>query len=388
MDNPLAVHPDASLLLTSLRKGFARARALASPAQTPVARPLSAFLVLERWRDNPLSEHLQEHHPRFADERVDVPDEIYRGCPEAAPTLVPLPEDWAADAPSPGTQAVLHTMALALAAAQVQSARRLVDQMLCAVVFSTATPASIALHWTRLGFQISPADGKDRLFRYQDARVMQRVWPLLDDAQRSQWLGPVAGWWALSQPWRPWPYADALATGGEVPAGSGEDPPEWFIASWPDLSSAAAREPRRETMHHLLRLDQWHAAHSATTGARLWMSMASRQTPVQRQPDGEAMTRLLRQGAELGLTQESDLSEFVDASWQAHHDDDPPIVRDWSAPREAAVLRHALALMHPARDHTSQPANGRLASPGFASALHDAEQALSSSTNPNILRRD
>jgi hypothetical protein len=100
------------------------------------------------------------------------------------------------------------------------------------------------------------------------------------------------------------------------------------------------------------------------------------------------MTRLLRQGAALGLTQESDLSEFVDASWRAHHYDDRLIARDWSAPRDAAVLRQALALMHPARDHANQPANSRVASPGFASALHEAEQALSISTKPNTSRRD
>jgi hypothetical protein len=388
MASVLPVHPDASLLLRSLQKGFARAQTPGAPAQASVAPPLSAFLVLERWRDNPLAEHLQEHHPLLADERVDVPDEIYRGRPEAAPTLVPLPEGWVADALDASTQAVLHTIELALAAARLQSERRLVDQMLCAVVFSPSTPASIAMHWTRLGFQTSPADGKDKLFRYQDARVMQRVWPLLDDEQRLQWLGPVTGWWALSQPWRPWSYEEAFATGGEVPTGSGADSPEWFIATRPVLSQAATREPRHETMRHLLRLDQWHAAHSATTGTRLWLSMASRRIPIRRQPDGETMTRLLRQGAALGLTQESDLSEFVDASWRAHHYDDRLIARDWSAPRDAAVLRQALALMHPARDHTNQPANSRVASPGFASALHEAEQAFSISTNPNTSRRD
>lgn len=386
MDMP--VYPEASLLLRRLQKGFARAQTLAPPVDASVARPLSAFLVLERWRDNPLAEHLQEHHPELADERVDVPDEIYRGRPEAAPTLVPLPQDWAVDAPGVGTQAVLCTMALALVAARLQSECRLVDQMLCAVVFSPATSASIATHWTRLGFQTSPDDGKDKLFRYQDARVMQRVWPLLDDEQRLQWLGPVTGWWALSQPWRPWPYAEAFATGGEVPAGSDADSSEWFIATRPVLPQAAAPEPRHETMRHLLRLDQWHAAHSATTGTRLWLSMASRRIPVQRQPDGETMTRLLRQGTELGLTQESDLSEFVDESWRAHHYDDRLIVRDWSAPREAAVLRQALALMHLTRDHTRQPTHNRPASPGFASALHEAEQAFAVSINPNTPRKD
>jgi len=259
---------------------------------------------------------------------------------------------------------------------------------LCAVVFSPATPASIAMHWTHLGFQTSPVDGRDKLFRYQDARVMQRVWPLLDAAQRVQWLGPVTGWWALSQPWGPWSYAEALATGGEAPAGSGEDSPEWFIATRTDVSQAVAQTPGHATMSRLLRLDQWHAAHSVSTGTRLWLSMASRRIPVQRQPDGETMTRLLRFGAELGLIQESDLSEFVDASWQAHHYDERLIVRDWSAPRDAAMLRQALALMHPTPAGSNQPANSRVASPGFASALYEAEQALSNSTHPKFPRRN
>lgn len=372
MRAPSSAHPDALLLLRSLQKGFARALALAPPVHASVGRPLSAFLVLERWRDNPLAEHLQEHHPLLSDERVDVPDDIYKGRPEAAPTLVPMPEDWAADAPRDDTLAVLNTLALALDAARLQSRRRLVDQMLCAVVFSAATPARIALHWTHLGFQTSPEDGKNKLFRYQDGRVMQRVWPLLDDAQRRQWLGPVTAWWSLSQPWGPWAGAEAFAT-TEVAAGGAVEATEWFIAARSALSQASGRDPSDAAMHRLLRLDQWHAAHSATTGNRLWLNMASRQIPVQHQPDGETMTRLLRQGIELGLTRESDLGEFVDASWPAHRPGDPVVLRDWSAPRDAALLRQALASMHATDVRTGK--TGDVPSPGFAGSLYAAAQA-------------
>ncbi|WP_354357394.1 DUF4123 domain-containing protein [Variovorax boronicumulans] len=367
-----SAHPDAVLLLRSLQKGFVRALALAPPVHASVGRPLSAFLVLERWRDNPLAEHLQEHHPLLADERVDVPDDIYKGRPEAAPTLVPMPEHWAADAPGDDTLALLNTMALALDAARLQSRRRLVDQMLCAVVFSAATPARIALHWKHLGFQISPEDGKDKLFRYQDARVMQRVWPLLDEAQRRRWLGPVTAWWSLSQPWGPWAGAEAFAT-TEAAAGGAAEATEWFVADRPALPHVSTPDSSDEALHRLLRLDQWRAAHTATTGNRLWLSMASRKISTRHQPDGETMTRLLRQGAELGLTQESDLCEFVDASWPAHRPGDPVVQRDWSAPRDAALLQQALASMHATGARTGEAGGDPPA--GFASSLYAAAQA-------------
>lgn len=301
---------------------------------------------------------------------------------------MPLPEDWASDAPCVQTQAVLRTLAVVLASAWQQARRRLVEQTLCGVVFSPATPAAIAMHWTHLGFQTSPVDGNDKLFRYQDARVMQRVWPVFDDRQRFSWLGPVTEWWSLEQPWGPWASAEVFNQGDE--ADGTEDasghPPEWFIASRFALARASRQTPgvlpSRETMRHLLHRIQWHAAHSASAGNRAWFRMASQQVPVRRQPDGQTMTRLLGHGTELGLTRESDLADFVDASWRADLHAGKASLHDWSVPREAVVLRHTLALMHPAPDlamaATASPPDGL----GFASALRQAQQAASNRALP------
>ena len=48
---------------------------------------------------------------------------------------------------------------------------------------------------------------------------MQRAWPVLAEAQRQQWLGPVRRWWMLEQPWRPWSLAD-LVQRRQFPPGS------------------------------------------------------------------------------------------------------------------------------------------------------------------------
>ena len=202
---------------------------------------------------------------------------------------------------------------------------------------------------------------------------MQRVWPVLDDAQRLQWLGPVTEWWSLAQPWGPWSSAEVFDTNedeggkaeGRVENTAGR-PPEWFIASR-FAQALALQQPSqatqsREAMRHLLHLSQWHAAHSAPAANRAWFDMASRQVPVQRQPDDQTMTHLLGHAAEMGLIRESDFADFVDASWRvdAH---DGRALRDWSVPEEAAVLRHALALMRQAPDAF-----------GFAAALYQAQQ--------------
>ncbi|MGO4608720.1 DUF4123 domain-containing protein [Variovorax sp. 2RAF20] len=386
---------DTWALLRRLQSGFIKAQtAFASTAARPMLgglmpASLHACLVLERWEANPLAAHLQEHHPTLADERADVPDEIYKDRPEAAPTLVPLPADWTSDAPCDQTRAVLRTLAVALASAWQQARRRLAEQTLCGVVFSPATPATIAMHWNCLGFQTSPIDGHDKLFRYQDARVMQRVWPVLDDAQRSSWLGPVTEWWSLEQPWGPWASAEAFGQGDETDGtedASGHQP-EWFIASRFALARASlqapGRLPSREAMRHLLHLAQWHAAHSASAGNRAWFRMASRQVPVGRQPDGMTMAHLLGHGAGMGLSRESDIADFIDASWRTDLHAGKASPRDWSAPQEAAVLRHTLALMHPAPGLATVATASPPEAPSFAGALHQARQAASARAQPS-----
>ncbi|WP_295979501.1 DUF4123 domain-containing protein [uncultured Variovorax sp.] len=379
-------------LLRRLQSGFIKAQAASTSAHQMtggMSASLHACLVLERWGANPLADHLQEHHPAMADERADVPDEIYKDRPEAAPTLVPLPADWASNAPCDQTQAVLLTLAVALASARQQSHRRLAEQTLCGVVFSPASPAAIAMHWTRLGFQTSPMDGNDKLFRFQDARVMQRVWPVLDDAQRSSWLGPVTEWWALEQPWGPWASVGVFDQGDEAD-GTGDAPahqPEWFIASRFAMARALRKAPgtlpSREAMRHLLHLPQWHAAHSASAGNRSWFRMASQQVPVHRQPDGQTMTRLLGQGAEMGLSRDSDIADFIDASWRTGLHAGMDSLHDWSAPQEAAVLQQALALMYPAPDLAKAATALPPPTLSFASALRQARQAAAGRKLPS-----
>jgi hypothetical protein len=301
--------------------------------------PLRACLALEHWHANALTAAIEQRYPAMAEQRVAVPDRHFKHREDDAPCLVPLPEDWTRPSTDPAVVGLIaNDLTEWLTQAWLHAEQRQMRQPLCGVLFSEASPVAIADHWAGLGDQTSPADGSARLFRYQDARVMQRAWPLLSDAQRQAWLGPVRQWWALEQPWGPWSFADLVQQ--DVTATSRE--PEWFRAFVrPDnaeaLSSSAAGRLGFE-------LAQWHAAHSAPAGHRVWARLAGNDVPPDRQPDGAAMSRMLALGQSLGLNDDN-LEDFVAVTWRAHAS--AGISRDgfWQSAREADLLARILGAL-------------------------------------------
>ena len=326
--------PRCVALVRQLRSAFnASARVLDAAG----GRPLRAYLVLENWHAGALTGALEEHYPGMAEERVAVPDRHFKHREEDAPCLLQLPEHWADSSPHPAlARLVANDLPGWLAQAWVQAEQRQMRQPLCGVLFSEFIAVAIADHWAVLGDQLSPADGSARLLRYQDPRVLQRAWPVLSDAQRQRWLGPVRRWWTLEQPWGPWSLADLVQQ--DVLATCRE--PEWFQASArPDgnaevLSSSSVGRLGFD-------LPQWQAAHSAPAGHRVWARLAGNGVPVDRQPDGAAMSRLLAQGQSLGLSDDN-LEDFVDLTWRAHPTQGANREAFWQSPSEAALLARIL----------------------------------------------
>ncbi|WP_301503652.1 DUF4123 domain-containing protein [Variovorax sp. CAN15] len=298
---------------------------------------MRAYLVLENWHAGALTAAIGEHHPAMAEDRVTVPDPHFKHREEDAPCLLQLPQHWADSSTDP----MLARLAASdlpgwLAQAWVQAEQRQMQQPLCGVLFSDSIAVAIASHWAVLGDQLSPADGSARLLRYQDPRVLQRAWPVLSDAQRRQWLGPVRRWWTLEQPWGPWALVDLVQQ--DVSATSRE--PEWFQAF---ANPAGDTEPLSSSALGRLSFDlpQWWAAHSSPAGHRVWARLAGNGVRVDRQPDGAAMSRLLAQGRSLSLGGD-DLEDFVDLTWRAHPTQDTKREAFWQSPSEAALLARVM----------------------------------------------
>ncbi|TYZ39889.1 hypothetical protein C2U35_24835, partial [Ralstonia solanacearum] len=170
--------------------------------QAPDERPLRAYLLLDIWDGNSLAEALSETWPEAAAAREAVPDDFYAGREDEAPCVVPLPDEVLPDG---GTDTLAQvraqeTLARWLEDASRQASQRLVRQHFCAILFSPDSAAWVARYLASLGFQYPPESSTARLFRYQDPRVMQRVWPALSATQQGMWLGAVEGWWSLTQP--------------------------------------------------------------------------------------------------------------------------------------------------------------------------------------------
>ena len=275
--------------------------------QAPEDRPLRAYLLLDRWDGSAVAAELAEVWPEAAEARAAVPDAFYAGREDEAPCVVSLPE---VALPDGGTSTLAQARAQEILAEWLQAAsrqahKRLAPQDLCAVLFSTDSAGWVARHLAKLGFQYPPGSASARVFRYQDPRVMQRVWPELGAAQQGIWLGGIQAWWTLTQPWGPWTQEDLMAN-VEHPVPT----PAWFQAQRP-----AASDGRTELLlHRLMNTDQWHAAHSAPIGNRVWAGFARRGLPSQAQPDARTMTRLLKKGHALGLS-ETDQQDFVWCSW-------------------------------------------------------------------------
>ena len=308
--------------------------------QAPDDRPLQTYLLLEKWDDSAVAAELAHIWPEAAESRAAVPDAFYAGREDEAPCVVPLPE---IALPGGGTSTLAQARAQETLAGWLQTAgrhahKRLVPQDLCAVLFSTDSAGWVAQHLAKLGFQYPPGSASARVFRYQDPRVMQRVWPELSAGQQSMWLGPIQTWWSLTQPWGPWAPEDLMESGERV-----GPPPAWFKAEHPTV-------PEKKTgalmLNRLLNAEQWHAAHASPSGHRSWAALASTRTPVAQQPDGAVMSAIIARGQRLGLD-DQDLDAFIELSWLLPGEEhaDHARARPWDDAPNRQALEQALHQM-------------------------------------------
>lgn len=327
-------------------------RRLADLPTQHAGRPLKAYLLLDCWKENPLALALQAEFPEAAKQRCPIPDPLYQGRQDDAPCLVPVPQVlW----PVMGSDSLAQSLAqdwLAhwLHAAWEEVQERLVRQHFCAVLVSRQGMSHVAKHLARLGFQYPPVMGSQvqgtaRLFRYQDPRVMQSVWPALSIAQRKCWLGSIHAWWSLPQAWGPWGFSDSEPQDVDpVP----EHAVQWVRMVLPQEASGAHAPALQE---HLFHAEQWKQAHWWPVAQRIWASYRRRQVPVSLQPDGISMRSLLGQGLQVGLN-EQELSDFVWGSWLITHSTSMDMKHaaavNWKDADCAALLSQALNAYHQA----------------------------------------
>lgn len=298
--------------------------------------PLRAYLLLEAWEGNPLAAAIAGAWPEASTERAAVPDDFYTGREDEAPCVVPLP----ASALPDGTTDTLEqgrsrdALARLLEIASRQAHQRLVRQGLGAVLFSADSPAEVAQHLRMLGFQYSPESRAAKVFRYQDPRVMQRVWPELSATQQKMWLGPVQAWWSLTQPWGPWALEDMVAT-----EDAAVSVPVWFKAEQP---MEPDRRPEGLVLNRLMDAKQWQAAHSAPIGNRVWARFAENGVIAGEQPNANLMRQLLAIGTSHHLD-EGNLEDFVWCS--IRYREAPPSI-DWDTQHWSRVLNQTLEVLN------------------------------------------
>jgi hypothetical protein len=286
--------------------------------------PQRAYLLFNRWDDNPLAHSLEEQFPKWARDRVIVPDRQFEHRAEHAPFLVELPEELVLPALDFQSRPVREWLAQCLEYAAHQKHRRNDKQDFCGVVVSPKKAQAIVRHWVGLGDQRPPYKDESVLFRYHDPRVMQRVWPALDAFQQRRWLGPVTQWWSLVQPWGP--FSDT------------PEPAQWFRANAPLLphGSEVGGSP-----HDLFDEAQWFLAAISPQANLIWRSYAKHNVAPQAQPDVTSLLQMLEDAARLNLAG-LDIEDYVWITWQHEPKEGAPRAMDWSLPHLAPVLSRIL----------------------------------------------
>lgn len=286
------------------------------------------WFLLERWVDNPMAEALEMSFPSCAEARLPVPDSYFAGRVDMAPCIVPIPEELLPHGlPGSLREAVAESwVSRQLSETMRRAEQRLLMIPLSAVLFSPANGRELVDHLARLGEQFEPGKQSISLFRYQDPRVMQRVWPVLSSEQRRLWLGPVRRWWSLTQPWRPWDLDVSQAPGHS-----------WYRADADIVPIGVCRTD--EQLHRLFSPLQWCFAHMAAIGNQLWMRFAMEGMTCEAQPDGETVTQLLVDGFALNLNS-ANIEDYAWASWR-FGDGAAPV--DWKSQPWSRRLNAALA---------------------------------------------
>ncbi|MDR2852261.1 MAG: DUF4123 domain-containing protein [Burkholderiaceae bacterium] len=394
-DEPSPIALRFGPLADSLAQGWRQFQE--SAAATSAQRPPRAYLLLNGWDDNPYAQALEELAPNAAQARVAVVTPQFEYREDKGPCLIELPANWdqkppprptgtpasstakraleappprkwsdpypppwarreaektvpetspappaspeltepPAEAPQPDALN-LDDLSIGLAGAWLATQQRLAAQKFCAVLFAQADAKDIAAHLVRLGRQQLPPAGPTRQFPFQDARIQQRIWPVFTPEQHLIWLGPVAQWWALKQPWGPWSQADLL----QIDPTQFSAAPEWFVATPPSPEQPRAHAAQGLKPETLFTPDQWKYAGQCPTGNRVWQQYAMQDIDPQRQPDGATMDRLISDGLRLGLSG-ANLQDYVWCSWQAGEAGLPREL-DWREPRLAQLLQDIL----------------------------------------------
>lgn len=293
---------------------------------------MRAYLLLNRWADNPLAHALEARFPDAAGARRPVVAERFEHRMDHATCVAPMPEElapWSAS-DTLAAQAAREAFAQWLEWAWQESWSRTVKQHLGGVIFSTLRAAALAKHCSALSHQRSPIDGQARLIQYQDARILQRVWPLLTTEQRLAWLGDSVQWWSLAQPWGPWAPDDHAADAAAAPQA------RWFRAE------EASQARTHSTGLNLFTSAQWRAMHTVAAANRIWAGYARHGVPAASQPDAATVDRLLADADRLGLSG-ANLEDYVYCTWWHDPARDGTRERPWHTPREAAALKRVLA---------------------------------------------
>jgi len=282
--------------------------------------PQRAYLLFNRWDGNPLAQELCEQFPKWARDRISVPDSYFEYHEERAPCLLELPEELVVSVPGFRTRDLREWLAHCLAFASQQVNERVTKQDFCGVVISSESAQAITRYWVGLGDQRPPHKEERVLFRFQDPRVMQRVWHALSPLQQSRWLGPVTQWWSLMQPWGPF---------GDRP-----EPARWFCAKAPVLpyGTKADGSPR-----DLFDEAQWFLSGVSPDANSIWRSYAKHNIPPEAQPDPGSLQQMLADAARMNL-KNLDLEDYVWITWMHAPKEGPARAMDWSLPHLASAL--------------------------------------------------
>ena len=323
---PYRAHVDALLKHWNELTVFPPARQPKGPWVKHDPIPQRAFLLFSRWVENPMARALEQALPEWARDRVTVPD----GREDYAPFLLELPDEQILAAPTLESEALCDWLARCLETAAQQVQRRTIAQDFCGVVLSAAPARTIVRHWVGLGAQrrpYRPDTDEPAMFRYHDARVMQRMWPALVPAQQLQWLGPVTHWWSLQQPWGPF-NKDELV-----------EPLPWFHAQAPAHGeySEQASTPGSRLPADLFDTDQWFLAGLSPRANAIWRSYAENGVAPDNQPDVHTLTQMLADAARLDFKGD-DLENYVWTTWLDAPEEGSPHAMDWTLPHTAPVL--------------------------------------------------
>ena len=249
-----------------------------------------------------MAAHFSANYPQQAAARVALPDELYKDQPDDAPCVLAI--DGSVVPSDPGqsfSDYLAHECLGGLLQQAWQGAQQRRNlQGLCGVLFASVDARILVRHLAQLGYQHAP-DGQARLLRYQDPRVLQRVWPALNEAQKLAWLGPIRSWWSLRMPWGPVDQAES---------------PAWFLATPPPSSTASANTPAHPRSA-LLHPRQWLLAHSVAATNALWLRYVQQGIEARRQPSAGQMNCLLAAASDGGI-QTRQLEQFLLCVWQPY----------------------------------------------------------------------